>query len=140
MIERIVRFALANPAAIGVVVVCIIGIGIISFHRLDIEAYPNPVPPLVEVIAQPEGMSAEDVERYVTVPLEIGLAGMPGLEHTRSQSLFGLADVKCYFRWGTTYEQARQEVLNRLNMIQLPEGVQATISPWNAIGEVFRYE
>jgi len=53
-------------------------------------------------------MSAEDVERYVTVPLEIGLAGMPGLEHTRSQSLFGLADVKCYFRWGTTYEAARQ--------------------------------
>src|SRR5206468_282640 len=105
-----------------------------------IEAYPNPVPPLVEVIAQPEGTSAEDVERYVTVPLEIGLAGMPGLDHVRSQSLFGLADIKCYFRWGTTYAEARQEVLNRLSQITLPPGVQAQISPWNAIGEVFRYQ
>ena len=64
---------------------------------------------------------------------------MPGLEHTRSQSLFGLSDVKCYFDWGSTYEKARQEVINRLGFIQLPPNMQATISPWNAIGEVFRY-
>ena len=59
--------------------------------ELDIEAYPNPVPPLVEIITQPDGWSAEEVERYVTIPLEIGLAGMPGLDHVRSQSLFGLS-------------------------------------------------
>src|SRR5262249_13377073 len=76
--------------------------------------------------------------RYVTIPLEIGLAGMPGLEHTRSQSLFGLSDVKCYFEWGTTYEKARQEAINRLQFVALPQGVQAQISPWNAIGEAFR--
>ena len=92
MIERIVRFALGAPAVIAVLTLCIIGLGIVSFHRLDIEAYPNPVPPLVEVIAQPQGLSAEDVERYVTIPLEIALAGMPGLDHTRSQSHFGLSD------------------------------------------------
>ncbi|HKD43123.1 MAG TPA: CusA/CzcA family heavy metal efflux RND transporter [Myxococcaceae bacterium] len=139
MIERIVRFALANPAAIGVLTLCIIGLGIVSFHRLDIEAYPNPVPPLVEVIAQPQGLSAEDVERYVTIPLEIGLSGMPGLDHIRSQSHFGLTDVKCYFKWGIEYKDARQEVINRLQFITLPNNLIAQISPWNAIGEIFRY-
>ncbi len=140
MIEKLVAFAVRSPIVVFLFAIGLMGAGLWSYKELDIEAYPNPVPPLVEIIAQPDGMSAEDVERYVTVPLEIGLAGMPGLEHTRSQSLFGLGDVKCYFRWGTTYEAARQEVLNRLSMIQLPEGVQAQISPWNAIGEVFRYE
>ncbi|AKU99859.1 Cobalt-zinc-cadmium resistance protein CzcA [Labilithrix luteola] len=140
MIERLVAWALRAPMIVMLLALGLVVAGAWSYKELDIEAYPNPVPPLVEIIAQPEGMSAEDVERYVTVPLEIGLAGMPGLEHTRSQSLFGLADVKCYFSWGTSYEAARQEVLNRLNMIQLPDGVQAGVSPWNAIGEVFRYE
>ena len=140
MIEKLVAFAVKTPIVVFLFAIALLGGGLWSYKELDIEAYPNPVPPLVEIIAQPDGMSAEDVERYVTVPLEIGLAGMPGLEHTRSQSLFGLGDVKCYFRWGTTYEAARQEVLNRLSMIQLPEGVQAQISPWNAIGEVYRYE
>lgn len=140
MIEKLVGWAVRAPGVIFIMAIGLAVAGFWSYRELDIEAYPNPVPPLVEVLAQPEGMSAEDVERYVTVPLEIGLAGMPGLEHTRSQSLFGLADVKCYFRWGTSYEAARQEVLNRLNMIALPEGVRAQISPWNAIGEVFRYE
>jgi len=93
----------------------------------------------VEVIAQPPGWSAEETERYVTVPLEMSLAGMPNLEHVRSQSVFGLSDVKCYFSWGTSYDSARQEVLNRLNMAKLPPSVSPGISPWNAIGEVFRY-
>jgi cobalt-zinc-cadmium resistance protein CzcA len=127
------------PFIVLATAVCLIIAGLTAYSRLDIEAYPNPVPPLVEVITQPEGWSAEEVERYVTIPLEIGLAGMQGLEHTRSQSLFGLSDVKCYFDWGTTYEKARQEVINRLGFITLPPNMQATISPWNAIGEVFRY-
>lgn len=140
MIEKLVAWAVRAPVIMFMMAIALAVAGAWSYRELDIEAYPNPVPPLVEILAQPDGMSAEDVERYVTVPLEIGLAGMPGLEHTRSQSLFGLADVKCYFRWGTSYDAARQEVLNRLNMIALPDGVRAQISPWNAIGEVFRYE
>ncbi len=64
---------------------------------------------------------------------------MPGLDHIRTQSLFGLSDVKCYFDWNTKYGDARQEVINRLQFVQLPPGNQATISPWNAIGEVYRY-
>ena len=139
MIEKVVRFVLRAPAFAILFAIALVGLGSYSYSELNIEAYPNPVPPLVEVISQPPGWSAEETERYVTIPLEVGLAGMPGLDHVRSQSLFGLTDVKCYFKWGTKYEDARQEVINRLQFISLPPNVQATISPWNAIGEVFRY-
>jgi cobalt-zinc-cadmium resistance protein CzcA len=139
VVQRIVALALRYRAVVAVCGVGLVIVGLLAFKQLPIEAYPNPVPPLVEVIAQPPGWSAEETERYVTIPLEIGLAGMPGLDHVRSQSLFGLADVKCYFNWGIAYKDARQEVINRLQFIQLPGGVQAQISPWNAIGEIFRY-
>src|SRR5438132_1394258 len=106
---------------------------------MDIEAYPNPVAPMIEVITQPAGWSAEEVERYVTIPLENGLAGMIDLEHIRSQSLFGLSDVKCYFNWNPEYHTAQQRVVNRLQFIQLPPGLQPQLSPWSAIGEIFLY-
>src|SRR5215472_3154359 len=139
MIRRLVSIALNSPGAVIVAVLALILAGLISYEQLDIEAYPNPVPPLVELITQPQGWSAEEVERQITIPLEVALAGMPGLEHIRSQSLFGLSDVKCYFGWDTDYKDARQEVINRLQFVTLPNGLQAQISPWNAIGEVFRY-
>ncbi len=139
MIQRLVRFALQMPAVVLALATGLLIIGLWSYEVLDVEAYPNPVPPLVEVITQPNGWSGEETERYITIPLEIGLSGMPGLTHIRSQSLFGLSDVKCYFNWETRYVDARQEVINRLQFVQLPNGNQATISPWNAIGEVFRY-
>jgi cobalt-zinc-cadmium resistance protein CzcA len=139
MIQRLVDFALRMPLIVLATAFVLVVAGLTAYSKLDIEAYPNPVPPLVEVITQPDGWSAEEVERYVTIPLEIGLAAMPGLEHTRSQSLFGLSDVKCYFDWNTPYEKARQEVINRIGFVQLSNGLQAQLSPWNAIGEVFRY-
>jgi len=139
MIKKLVDAALANRILIGAGALILLAGGLAAFHRLPIEAYPNPVPPLVEVIAQPPGWSAEETERYVTIPLEIGLSGMSGLDHIRSQSLFGLTDVKCYFKWGVDYWAARQEVINRLQFITLPSGITASISPWNSIGEVFRY-
>jgi heavy metal efflux system protein len=139
MIQKLVAFALRMPFIIVSTVVLIIACGLVAYQRLDIEAYPNPVPPLVEVITQPSGWSAEEVERYVTIPLEIGLSGMPGLDHIRSQSIFGLSDVKCYFKWGNEYKDVRQEVINRIQFVTLPAGLQGQLSPWNAIGEVFRY-
>ena len=139
MIQRLVAFALRMPFIVLACAVFLVVGGLMAYRELDIEAYPNPVPPMVEIITQPDGMSGEEVERYVTVPLEIGLAGMPALDHIRSQSLFGLSDVKCYFKWSTTYEKTRQEVINRLQFVQLPNGAQAQLSPWNAIGELFRY-
>jgi heavy metal efflux system protein len=139
MVKRIVAFALQNRALVVLLALVLLVGGLVAFERLPVEAYPNPVPPMVEVIAQPPGWSAEEVERYVTIPLEIGLSGMPGLDHIRSQSLYALTDVKCYFKWGTRYEDARQEVINRLQFTQLPAGLQAQLSPWNAIGEVYRF-
>src|SRR5262249_40348714 len=120
MIEAIVQLVLRKPAFAILLALGIVAAGIYSYSQLNIEAYPNPVPPLVEVIAQPPGWSAEETERYVTIPLEVGLSGMPGLEHLRSQSLFGLSDVKCYFKWGTREEDAPQEVINRLPFVARP--------------------
>ncbi len=139
MIERLVGFALKAPFIVLMMVTVIVVGGLISYENLNVEAYPNPVPPLVEVITQPDGWSAEEVERQVTIPLEIGLAGMPGLDHVRSQSIFGLSDIKCYFNWDTDYGAARQEVINRLQFVSLPPGIQGQLSPWNAIGELYRY-
>src|SRR5580693_6492848 len=114
MIQRIVAGALRAPVIVFAIALLLVGLGLAAYKALDIEAYPNPVPPMVEVITQPDGWSAEETERYVTVPLEIGMFGMPGLEHIRSQSLFGLSDVKCYFDWNTQYRDAKQEVINRI--------------------------
>lgn len=138
-IARLVRLSLRKPIFILLLAGVVVLGGVAAFRQLNIEAYPNPVPPLVEVITQPQGLSGEEVERQITIPLEVALAGMPGLDHIRSQSLFGLSDVKCYFNWSTDYKDARQEVINRLQFAQLPNGLQAQISPWNAIGEIFRY-
>ncbi len=135
MVQRIVAFSLRYRALVAILGGVLVVAGLVAFRSLPVEAYPNPVPPLVEVIVQPPGWSAEEVERYVTIPVEIGLAGMPGLDHVRSQSLYGLADVKCYFRWGIDYASARQEVINRLQFIQLPQNLQAQISPMAFQGE-----
>src|SRR5580700_3333242 len=139
MIQRIVAAALRMPFIVFSMAVLLVLMGVVAYRELDIEAYPNPCPPLVEVLTQPPGWSAEETERYVTIPLEIGLSGMPGLDHIRSSSLFGLSDVKAYFNWNTPYGAARQEVINRIQFVQLPTGLQAQLSPWNAIGEVYRY-
>jgi len=140
MIEKLVSAAVRAPFLVLMAALALVGVGIHSYMHLDIEAYPNPVAPMIEVIGQPEGWSAEEVERYVTLPLETGLVGMPGLEHVRSQSLFGLADVKFYFGWDTSYATAQQRVLNQLNFVNLPAGVQPQLSPWSAIGELYRYK
>jgi heavy metal efflux system protein len=140
MIQRIVAFALKFRAIVLMSTALVVLGGVVAANQLDIEAYPNPCPPLVETLVQPMGWSAEEVERYVTIPMEVGLSGMPGLTHLRSISLFSLSDVKCYFDWDTDYWADRQEVINRMTTwINLPNGLQSQISPWNAIGEVFRY-
>ena len=137
--QRIVALALRAPVIVLVLAAALIALGLYAWSQLDIEAYPNPVAPMIEVIAQPAGMSAEEVERYVTIPIENGLAGMEDMVHVRSQSLFGLSDVKCYFDWTPSYAEARQRVLNRLSFINLPPNITPQLSPTNAVGEVFRY-
>ena len=108
--------------------------------RLDIEAYPDPSPPLVDVITQNPSWSAEEMEQQVTVPIETALNGIPSLQYVRSTSLFGLSDVKLYFDFNSDYFHDRQEVLNRLQTITLPQNLQPQLSPWSAVGEIYRYQ
>src|SRR6202790_576682 len=109
--------------------------GIYMFLRLDIEAYPDPSPPLVEVITQNPSWSAEEMERQVTVPIETVLFGIPHLQYVRSTTIFGLSDVKLYFGYDSDYFWDRQEVLNHMQLISLPAGLSPQLSPWSPIGE-----
>src|SRR5207237_2834875 len=119
--------------------VLVIG-GLYCFFHVNVEAYPDPAPPIIEVIAQFPGASAEEVERQVTIPLEVALAGMPGLTTTRTKSLYGLCHMRNQFSYETEYAKARQEVINRLGMVTgLPAGVSPTISPMTPTGEMVRY-
>src|SRR5271163_4950947 len=113
--------------------------GIAIFLQLDIEAYPDPSPPLVEVITQNPSWSAEEMERQVTVPIETVLFGIPHLEYVRSTAIFGLSDVKLYFSYDTDYFRDRQEVLNRLQLVSLPANLSPQLSPESPIGEIYRY-
>ena len=94
---RISAAALRAPLLVAALGCLLAAAGLRAYAVLDIEAYPNPVAPMIEIIAQPQGLAAEEVERTVTIPLENALAGMPDLVQMRSQSLFGLSDVKCFF-------------------------------------------
>lgn len=105
---------------------------------LNIEAFPDPAPPIVEIVTLYEGKSAEEVEKLITIPVEISLAGMRGLERVNSISLYGLSDIKCKFSYDVSYREAKQEVLNRLAGLSLPNGVAPSVIP-NPIGEVMRY-
>ncbi len=136
----IVNFALKQRVLVLAVMVLVFIAGAVGFTRLNIEAYPDPVPPLVDIIAQSPGQSAEEIERYITIPIEIDMAGIPNVTAIRTISLFGLSDVKVQFTYDFTYQEAEQWVINRLAQLpQLPNGAQAQISPESPIGEIMRY-
>ncbi len=136
----IVAFALRQRILVLVLLVTVLLAGIVSFLALNIEAYPDPVPPLVDIVTQNTGQSAEEIERYITIPLEIQMAGIPNVQAIRTISLFGLSDVKVQFNYDFTYTQAEQWVTNRLSqMAPLPNNVVPQISPTSPIGEIFRY-
>ena len=137
--DRLVAFAVRRRFLMLALFLGMVVGGLVAFARLNIEAYPDPIQPRIEVITQPFGWSAEEVERYVTIPLETGLNGMQDLEDCRSISIFELSDIKCYFSWDSNYRWDRQEVLSRLQLVNLPNNLQSNLSPDNPIGEVFRY-
>jgi cobalt-zinc-cadmium resistance protein CzcA len=143
MVRKVIEWALNNPLVLLLIAMAVAGIGVFSFLNVNVEAYPDPAPAIVEVVAQFPGASAEEVERQVTIPLEVTFAGMKGLKNIRSQSLFGLSDLKLNWHYGPeyTYESARQEVINRLATISqpLPNGVTPAISPESPTGEIYRY-
>jgi cobalt-zinc-cadmium resistance protein CzcA len=138
--NSIVSFALRQRVLIVLLLLVVLGGGVASFISLNIEAYPDPVPPLVDIVTQSTGQSAEEIERYITIPLEIQMAGIPNVQAIRTISLFGLSDVKVQFTYDFTYTQAEQWVINRLSQLPpLPNNIQPQISPTSPIGEIFRY-
>ena len=140
MIVWIVEISLVQRMFLCVLGLVLLFGGLYAFHNLDIVAYPDPSPPMVEIITQYPGWSAEEIERQIAIPIEVALSGMPGLVDIRSLSIFGLNDIKVYFDFNTNYYFDRQEVLNRLTMVSLPAGAQPELSPWWAIAEIYRYE
>src|ERR1700683_1165207 len=127
--DAIIGFALRQRYLVLVIFIGLLGAGALAFSKLNIEAYPDPVPPLVDIITQSTGQSAEEMERYITVPLEVQLAGIPHLTAMRTISLFGLSDIKLQFTYDYTYLEAEQQVLNRLSQLAaLPNSAQPQIS------------
>jgi cobalt-zinc-cadmium resistance protein CzcA len=141
MVRKLIEWALGSPLVVILLALALGAAGSYAFVFINVEAYPDPAPAIVEVVAQYPGFSAEEVERQVTIPLEVALAGMPGLKYTRTKSLFGLAHLRNQFDYGVDFEKARQEVINRLqlNTQQLPPGVTPQISPETPTGEIYRY-
>ncbi len=135
VVQLLLRYRALALVALGAWLVA----GAWALSRLDVEAYPDPSPPLVEFITQNPSWSAEEMERQVTVPIETALFGIPGLQYTRSISIFGLSDVKLYFDYGTDYFVDRTEALNRMQLVSLPDGLTPQLSPWSTIGEIYRY-
>src|SRR6202047_580242 len=138
--RAILGIALRQRAVVLVLFLGLLLSGVFAFMWLNIEAYPDPVPPLVDIVTQNSGQSAEEIERYITIPIEVQMAGIPNVQAIRTISLFGLSDVKVQFTYDFTYQQAEQWVTNRLSQLgALPNGAQPQISPTSPIGEIFRY-
>jgi len=136
----LIAFALKQRIIMLALFVATLISGLFAFWQLNIEAYPDPTPPMVDVITQSAGLSAEEIERYITIPIEAQTAGLPNLRSIRTISLYGLSDVKLQFNFDYTYEQALQQVLNRLTQVPpLLNGAQPQISPVSPIGEIYRY-
>jgi heavy metal efflux system protein len=138
--NRLITFALHQRVLMFVMMIFVFIAGGVGFMQLNIEAYPDPVPPLVDIVTQSTGQSAEEIERYITIPIEIQMAGIPNINAVRTISLFGLSDVKVQFTYDFTYQQAEQWVINRLSQLPpLPNNAQPGISPESPIGEILRY-
>ena len=138
--RQLVAISLQQRALVILLFIVFVAVGAYGFVKLNIEAYPDPVPPQVVIITQNPGASAEEIERYVSIPVELAMAGLPNMNSVRSTSLFGLSDVRVQFTFAFTYEQALQQVLNRLAVLRdLPDGANPSISPLSPIGEIMRY-
>src|ERR1700752_1558593 len=140
MIRRVVDFALGNRLLVLGLAFVLFVWGIISFHSLPIEAYPDVADNYVEIITQWPGISAEQIEQQVTIPLETAMNGIPGIVHLRSFSLFGLSDLKLIFEDSTDNAWNRERVLERLTQVTLPTGVTPQMgTDWSPVGQIYFY-
>jgi heavy metal efflux system protein len=140
MIHRIVQSALKQRFLVLMLTVFIAVAGAVSFKRMPVDAYPDLSPPMVEIITQWPGHAAEEIERLVTLPIEVEMNGVPKMEIQRSISLYGLSDIILTFEEGTDDYFARQVVFQRLSEVQLPGGITPGLAPlFSPSGLVYRY-
>jgi len=140
MMNRIVASSLRQRFLVVLLTLVLIGVGTSSLKRLPVDAYPDLSPPIVEIITQWPGHAAEEVERLITVPVEVGMNGIPQMTTQRSITLYGLSDVILTYHDGTDNNFARQEVFNRLSSLSLPTGVAPSVSPLSSpSGLIYRY-
>ncbi len=139
-INGIVAASLGQRVLVLVLTLLLVGAGLRAWSRLPVDAYPDLSPPMVEIITQWPGHAAEEIERLITVPTEIGMNGIPKESTVRSISLYGLSDIDITFDQNTDRNFARQEVFNRLGDLSLPSGVAPSVSPLTSpSGLIYRY-
>jgi cobalt-zinc-cadmium resistance protein CzcA len=140
VLKGILAFGLTRRAIIVLGLLVFIGAGLAAFYKLNIEAYPNPAPVILEITAQAAGLSAEEMERYYTVPMEVGVYSTPGIDNVRSTSFYGLTYLRVTFKYGVDYYFAYTQMLNSLQQnVSLPGNQQPQIQQSSLIGEVYRY-
>src|ERR1700744_2681565 len=141
MLRSVLKFGLTRRPIVLLGLFVFVAAGMFTFSKLNIEAYPNPAPVILEITAQSPGQSAEEMERYFTIPMEVGLATTPGVDVIRSTSFYGLSFVRVVFQYGVDYYFAlTQTAINLQQNVSLPNGVTAQIQATSLVGEVYRYE
>ena len=141
MLKGLLTFGLTRRPILVLGLILFICAGVFAFSKLNIEAYPNPAPVILEITAQSAGLSAEEMERYYTIPIEVGLAAIPGVDVIRSTSFYGLSFVRVVFQYDVDYYFAlTQTAINLQQNVNLPNNVQATIQGTSLVGEIYRYQ
>ena len=141
MLKRLLEFALTRRPIMLLGLLVFVGSGLFAFSKLNIEAYPNPAPVILEITAQAAGLSAEEMERYYTIPMEVGLAATPGVDVIRSTSFYGLSFVRVTFKYGVDYYFAlTQAEINLQQNVSLPNNVTPSIQGSSLVGEIYRYQ
>src|SRR5271167_1542594 len=141
MFKSLIAFCLSRRAIVVLGLLLFAGAGFIAFRKLNIEAYPNPTPVILEITAQAPGLSAEEMERYYTRPMEIGLYSTPGIDVIRSTSFYGLSFVRVTFKYGVDYFFAYSQASVAMQQnVSLPGGLVPTIQANSSTGEIYRYQ
>src|SRR5579863_7512115 len=141
MLRSVLQFGLTRRPIVLLGLFVFVAAGMFTFSKLNIEAYPNPAPVILEITAQSPGQSAEEMERYFTIPIEVGLAATPGVDVIRSTSFYGLSFVRVTFEYGVDYYFALQQAqISLLQNVNLPNNAQPQIQASSLVGEVYRYQ
>jgi cobalt-zinc-cadmium resistance protein CzcA len=141
VLKGVLQFGLTRRPIILLALLVFVAAGVIAFTKLNIEAYPNPAPVILEITAQANGLSAEEMERYYTIPMEVGLAATPGVDIIRSTSFYGLSFVRVTFNYGVDYYFAlTQAAISLQQNVNLPGNAVPSIQGSSLVGEIYRYQ